>query len=83
LEGIYDLGKFKTINIVLLGDNIDCCGITGKTARLDHTMPSNMDAKEQANKFIELMDWFLTSLYKANICCYINLYSVPEGNHKI
>jgi hypothetical protein len=81
LESVYDLGIFNTINVVLLGDNIDCCGITGKTARLDHTMPSNMDAKEQANKFIELMDWFLNSLYTSEVCNSIKLYSVPEGNH--
>ena len=26
-----------------MGDNIDCCGADGRTARLDHYMPENMD----------------------------------------
>ena len=74
---------FDTINIVLMGDNIDCSGVYGKTARLDHDMPENMDAREQANKFIELMLWFIESLAseKNQLCSRINLYSVPCGNH--
>lgn len=74
---------FDTINVVLMGDNIDCSGVYGKTARLDHTMPENMDAREQANKFIELMMWFIDSLAaKENeFCSHINVYSVPCGNH--
>lgn len=74
---------FDTINVILLGDNIDCCGVDGKTARLDHTMPENMDAREQANKFIELLMWFIDSLAaKENeLASKINIYSVPTGNH--
>ena len=74
-----------TINIVLLGDNIDCPGFFGKTARLDHDMPENMDPREQANKFIELILWFIESLADTNreYCSKINVYSVPCGNHKI
>ena len=74
---------FDTINVVLMGDNIDCSGVYGKTARLDHNMPENMDAREQANKFIELMMWFIDSLAaKENeFCSHINVYSVPCGNH--
>lgn len=74
---------FDTINVVLMGDNVDCSGVYGKTARLDHTMPENMDAREQANRFIELMMWFIDSLAaKENeFCSHINIYSVPCGNH--
>lgn len=74
---------FDTINVILMGDNIDCSGIYGKTARLDHNMPENMDAREQANKFISLMMWFIGSLAsKENeFCSKINVYSVPCGNH--
>lgn len=74
---------FDTINVVLMGDNVDCSGVYGKTARLDHTMPENMDAREQANKFIELMIWFIDSLAATEneFCSNINIYSVPCGNH--
>lgn len=83
LNRLGQFGGFDTINIVLMGDNIDCAGIYGKTARLDHNMPENMDAREQANKFISLMMWFIDSLAsKENeLCSKINVYSVPCGNH--
>lgn len=74
-------GSFDTINIVLLGDNIDCCGKTGYTARLDHLMPQSMDAREQAVSYIELIDWFIHNLISFNITSNINIYSVPNGNH--
>jgi hypothetical protein len=76
-----ELGFMETINIVLLGDNVDCCGFTGLTARQDHVMPSNMDAREQGNKFIELMDWFITSIVKNEMANNVSVYSVPTGNH--
>lgn len=79
IDKISSLGSFNTINLVLLGDNIDCCGIYGKTARLDHDMPENMDPREQANTFIDVMMWFVTSLRSLNSA--INIYSVPCGNH--
>lgn len=79
IEKISSLGSFNAINLVLLGDNIDCCGIYGKTARLDHDMPENMDPREQANTFIDIMMWFVSSLRSLN--SVINIYSVPCGNH--
>jgi len=81
IDGLYEFGAFDTLNIILLGDNIDCCGIINKTARLDHYIPENMDAREQANKYIELIDWFVTSCISMNLSNKINLYSVPCGNH--
>ena len=79
------LSDYGTINVVLMGDNIDCSGFFGKTARLDHDMPENMDAREQANKFIELMMWFIGTLAaKENkFCSKLNVFSVPCGNHRI
>lgn len=76
---------YNAINLVLMGDNVDCSGFFGKTARLDHDMPENMDAREQANKFIELMVWFIESLAtdENKFCSKINIYSVPCGNHRI
>ena len=83
LDRLVQFGGFDTINVVLMGDNVDCSGVYGKTARLDHSMPENMDAREQANKFIELMMWFIDALAcKDNgFCSNINVYSVPCGNH--
>lgn len=83
LERLHQFGTFDTINLVLMGDNIDCAGVYGKTARLDHDLPENMDAREQANKFIELLLWFIGSLVEKEnkFCSHINLYSVPCGNH--
>ena len=82
IDRISDLGSFGTVNICLLGDNIDCCGHFGKTSRLDHEMPENMDPREQFNKFIELYDWFIRSLDENGIVeKEINVYSVPFGNH--
>lgn len=75
---------FDTINVVLLGDNIDCPGFFGKTARMDHQdMPENMDPREQANKLIELIMWFIGSLANRDreLCSKIRVYSVPCGNH--
>lgn len=82
LQKLSELGPFNTINIVLMGDNIDCCGFTGKTARLDHIMPENMDARNQANGYINLIIWFVNSIF-SNTGFYskINVYSVPCGNH--
>jgi hypothetical protein len=85
LEGILakvtELGYFDTIVINLMGDNIDCSGFTGKTARLYHVMPNNMDAREQGNNFITLMLWFVDSLIKNECCSNLKVYSVPCGNH--
>lgn len=75
------LGVFNTINLVLLGDNVDCCGVYGKTARLDHDMPENMDVRTQANTFIDVMIQFIGSIINNKMCASLNVYSVPEGNH--
>ena len=82
LYKIKEIGPYNCINLVLMGDNIDCCGFTGKTARLDHIMPENMDAREQANKYINLMLWFVESIVNTKeLYSKINVYSVPCGNH--
>ncbi len=83
LEALNDFDCFDNFNLVLLGDNIDCCGFTGKTARLDHIMPENMDAREQGNRYIELMMWFIDSLVSVNrgLISKLRVFSVPCGNH--
>ena len=82
LYKIKEIGPYNCINLVLMGDNIDCCGFTGKTSRLDHTMPENMDAREQANKYINLILWFIESIVNTKeFYSKINVYSVPCGNH--
>ena len=80
---LQELGQFDTINLVLCGDNIDCAGVFGKTARLDHDMPENMDPKAQVNIFLETVIWFIHSIIYSEypLCNQLNVYSVPEGNH--
>lgn len=80
LRELTNLGPFNKINLVLMGDNIDCCGVYGKTARLDHDMPENMDPREQANQFISIIKWFVESLY-VSFKNDIEIFSVPCGNH--
>lgn len=83
LDKLSEFDCFDNINLVLMGDNVDCCGFTGKTGRLDHTMPSNMDAREQGNKYIELMMWFIQSLVDSDreFTSNVRVFCVPEGNH--
>lgn len=83
VEKLCDLRTtFDTLNLCLLGDNIDCCGKRGMTSSMTHIMPENMDPREQFNKFIELYDWFIRTLAENNIFDKkINVYSVPTGNH--
>lgn len=80
---LQELGQFDTINLVLCGDNIDCAGVFGKTARLDHDMPENMDPKAQVNTFIEVVIQFIHNIIYSEypLCNQLNVYSVPEGNH--
>lgn len=78
---IKSLSRFNNIIINLMGDNIDCCGMDGRTARLDHYMPENMDARKQANTYIEIMLWFVDTIIVNDMCNNIKIYSVPCGNH--
>ena len=80
IQKINDLGPFDKINLFLLGDNIDCAGFFGKTSRLDHDMPENMDPKKQANAFISVTMWFIRSLIDT-FNCDLEVFSVPNGNH--
>lgn len=80
INKLAEIGPFNKINVVLLGDNIDCAGFYGKTARLDHDMPENMDPREQANHFISIMKWFIQSLLDS-FNATIEVFSVPNGNH--
>lgn len=79
LNRISSLGTFDTIIVNLLGDNLD--GMDNQTARRDHFMPQNMDNVEQVQVFIRVLEWFISSLYKSNICNNLKIYSVKCGNH--
>lgn len=81
LNKVSELGTFKKINVCLMGDMIDCCGPTNKTARLDHNLPENMDGFEQADAYISLVKNFIEGLASAGICNDIRIYSVRCGNH--
>lgn len=79
LNKISSLGTFDTIIVNLLGDSLD--GMDNQTARRDHFMPQNMDNVEQVQVFIRVLEWFISSLYKSNICNNLKIYSVKCGNH--
>lgn len=79
LNRISSLGTFDTVIVNLLGDNLD--GMDNQTARRDHFMPQNMDNVEQVQTFIRALEWFISSLYKSNICNDLKIYSVKCGNH--
>lgn len=81
ISKVRSFGSFDHINICLMGDMMDCCGPTNKTARLDHDLPENMDGYEQANGYITLITNFVKRIAALNICNHINLYSVRCGNH--
>lgn len=73
--------KFDTIVINLLGDNID--GINQTTARpsSSHLLPQNLDNYEQVRAYLEILEWFVVSLHKMEICNHMKFYSVKCGNH--
>ena len=81
LQKVAELGYFNQMNLVLMGDNVDCCGVYGKTARLDHDMPENMNVRDQANTLIEVMLEFINNIITNKICSNLRLFAVPEGNH--
>lgn len=82
IKRIISLGnQYNKIIVNLLGDNMDSCGKTGFTARLDHLMPTNADSRKQGNDFIKLLDWFIGELLENSLTNTIEIYSVPSGNH--
>lgn len=81
IEKLTTFGTFHRINVCLMGDMVDCCGPTNKTARLDHSLPENMDGFEQANTYISVITAFIQNLAMSGICNDIRLYSVRCGNH--
>lgn len=81
LQKLLTFNTFNTVNIVLMGDNIDCAGTFGKTARHDKSIPENLDPREQINQYINLIIWFVDSLVANKISSNYRVYSVPTGNH--
>lgn len=77
LNRISSLGRFDTIILNMLGDNLD--GMDNQTARRDHFMPQNMDNNEQIDTFLEVMLWFISNLKP--LANNVKIYSVPCGNH--
>lgn len=76
---VSSIGSFDEINVCLMGDMMDCCGPTNKTARLDHTLPESMDGFEQANAYISLITDFVRNINYLG--SKVKLYSVRCGNH--
>lgn len=72
-------GVFESVFVVNLGDPLD--GYNSTTVRGGHTLPQNMDSKEQFKTYVESMVWFFEELHKMNISNKINFISVGECNH--
>lgn len=81
IDKLAEIGPFDKINLVLMGDNVDCCGHTGYTARMDHLMPENMDAMKQCEVFLKVTMDFINALVAGSLCSNLSVYSVPSGNH--
>lgn len=70
---------FDEIIINLLGDQLD--GMNQQTTRGGHILPQNLDDKEQIHSYIEIMKWFIGSIYKLGVANNLKVYSVDGGNH--
>ena len=83
LNKLSSFGSFDIINLILMGDNVDCCGLNGYTARHDHILPENMDAMQQCDIFLKVTMEFINALVdpKNEFCSHLNVYSTPGGNH--
>lgn len=81
LNGISDLGHFNTINVVLLGDSIDCAGKKCLTSRGHGPLDENMEPLEQVDTFVDVTTFFISSLVSNNMANKYRLFAVPCGNH--
>jgi hypothetical protein len=77
-------GRFDTVHIVGLGDNMD--GFNGKTTRAlagvsTHKLKQNLDNKEQFKTYVESMVFFIQEIYKMDMCNKIRFVAMNQSNH--
>lgn len=75
-SGVYHFDKIVVCN---LGDSLD--GYDNRTTRGGHSMPQNMDNKEQFETFTKGMIRMFDSLHALNISNRIDYICVGESNH--
>ena len=74
-----NLFKFTEIHIINVGDSLD--GYNGETTRGGHSLPQNMNNKDQYKNYLTLMVNLFTSLAKSGLFSNINYTSCESGNH--
>ena len=72
-------GKFKTFCFFDLGDALD--GSNSSTVRGGHSLPQNMDDREQLDTFIEVTIMTLETLIKADIADDFWFIATSNDNH--
>jgi len=72
-------GKFKTLCFFDLGDALD--GSNSSTVRGGHSLPQNMDDREQLDTFIEVTIMTLETLIKADIADDFWFIATSNDNH--
>jgi hypothetical protein len=73
--------NFKVSNLVVcnLGDSLD--GYNGQTTRGGHSLPQNLNNKDQYKTYISAMLDFFQNLYTSGQFSTIRYYCVEGGNH--
>jgi len=77
IHRLNDMFKFSNITIMNLGDSMD--GNYGKTSRGGHTLPQNMNGKQQFMKFFEMIKYIFDNI--ETIQCEKSYISVGTSNH--
>lgn len=72
-------GRFDKVVIFNMGDCLD--GLNAQTTRGGHSLPQNLNNKEQSNTYITSMRRFFASLHKMNIANAIEFISTGNDNH--
>jgi hypothetical protein len=72
-------GRFDRIIVCNLGDSLD--GYNAQTTRGGHSLPQNMNNKEQFNVYVNVMLGFFDEIHNLDICNHVDYYSVGDDNH--
>jgi hypothetical protein len=78
-KAVSTYGKFKQIVFVDLGDALD--GLDGKTTRGGHTLPQNMDNKEQFNSYINVHKILFDNMIQSNFADTYKFQLLTNDNH--
>ncbi len=78
-KAVTTYGKFKQIVFVDLGDALD--GLDGKTTRGGHTLPQNMDNKEQFNSYINVHKILFDNIIQSNFAENYKFQLLTNDNH--